>query len=178
MQHELIVKRYIKPLVAICDENALDNLSILLNTIATAYENEKFVTIMRSGDVTNEVKTALVLAMAAPAKSKTVDNLIKLLAENGRLSLIPELAQELEHEIARKKRLYKGRVYCDSVIDQNSIDSIARDLGSKVGATISLEYVPSDFDGVRVEVDDLNIEINFSKTRLNAQLVEHILKAI
>lgn len=178
MQNELIAKRYIKPLIGLCDQNALDNLSELLNTIASAYENDKFVTIMNSGDVSNEAKTALVLDMAAPAKSKTADNLIKLLAENGRLNLIPALAEELAHEIARIKRLYKGRIYCDGMMDQSSVDAIARDLGKKVGATISLESVESNFDGVRVEVDDLNIEVNFSKSRLNAQLVEHILKAI
>lgn len=178
MQYELIAKRYIKPLIELCDQNELDNLSELLNSIASAFENDKFVTIMRSSDVSDADKTALVLDMAAPANSKIANNLIKLLAENGRLNLVPALAHELAHEIARIKRLYKGRVYCNSAIDQNSIDAIARDLGNKVGATISLEFVASNFDGVRVEVDDLNIEINFSKSRLNAQLVEHILKAI
>lgn len=178
MQYELIAKRYIKPLFELCDQVTLDNLSELLNSVATAFESDKLITIMRSSDVSTEAKTALVLDMVAPANSKVANNLIKLLAENGRLDLIPALAEGLVREIGRVKRLYKGRVYCDSAIDKNSIDMIARDLGNKVGATISLEFVPSTFDGVRVEVDDLNIEINFSKTRLNAQLIEHILKAI
>lgn len=178
MQHELIAKRYIKPLIEVCDQDALDNLLELLNTVASAYENDKFIAILHSNDVSDSAKSAMLLDMAAPANSKTANNLIKLLAENGRLNLVPVLAQELAREIGRIKRLYKGRVYCDSVIDKSSIDAIARDLGSKVGATISLEFVESDFDGVRVEVDDLNIEINFSKNRLNAQLIEHILKAI
>lgn len=178
MQYELIAKRYIKPLFELCDQGELDNLSELLSSVAVAFESDKFITIMRSSDVRDDAKTALVLDMAAPAGSKVANNLIKLLAENGRLNLIPVLARELVREIARTKRLYKGRVYCNSAIDNNSIDMIARDLGKKVNATISLEFVPSSFDGVRVEVDDLNVEINFSKTRLNAQLVEHILKAI
>jgi F-type H+-transporting ATPase subunit delta len=178
MQNELIAKRYIKPLIELCNESDLDNVSTLLNDVAAAFNDEKFITILHSGDVSEEAKKDLFLAFVAPANSNVVNNLVKLLAENGRLSLIPELAQELKREIARIKRLYKGRVYCDSVIDQNSIEMIARDLGKKVNATISLEFVPSSFDGVRVEVDDLNIEINFSKSRLNAQLIEHILKAI
>ena len=178
MQQELIAKRYIKPLTQVCDQNDLDNLSVLFNTLATAYTNEKFITIMNSNSVTVEAKTSMVLDMAASANSQVANNLIKLLAENGRLNLIPVLAQELTREIGRMKRQYKGRVYSSSAIDKNSIDTIASDLGKKVGATISLEFVESSFDGVRVEVDDLNIEINFSKNRLNAQLVEHILKAI
>lgn len=178
MQHELIAKRYIKPLAQMCDLNALENFSDIFGNVAEAFKNEKFIQIMHSSEVKGESKTQLILDMVAPAKSPVVNNFIKLLAENGRLTLIPALACELKREVARAKRMYKGRIYSDSAIEQSSVDAIARDLGNKYGATIALEYVPAKYDGIRVEVDELNIEINFSKTRLNAQLVEHILKAI
>ena len=178
MRHELIAKRYIKPLMESCDQASLDNLSLLLTTVAKAYDNEKFNLIMNSNEVSNSAKCQLVLDMVASVGSSTVNNLIKLLAENGRLSLIPVIADQLTREIGRAKRTFSGRIYSNNPVDQASVDTIARDLGSKMGATISLSYVSSDFDGIRVEVDDLNVEINFSKSRLNAQLVEHILKAI
>ncbi len=178
MQHEQIAKRYIKPLTQMCDQNGLENLSELLGAVSEAFKNEKFLHIMRSSDVKNDAKTQLILDMVAPANSPMVNNFIKLLAENGRLTLIPEVACELKREISRSKRSYTGRIYSDSAIEQSSVDAIARDLGNKYGATIALEYVPAQYDGIRVEVDELNVEINFSKTRLNAQLVEHILKAI
>lgn len=178
MRHELIAKRYVKPLMESCDQVSLDNLSTLLIAVAKAYENEKFNLIMNSNEVSNSAKCQLVLDMVASVNSSVVNNLIKLLAENGRLSLIPTIADQLVREIGRVKRTFKGRIYSNNAVDQSSVDTIARDLGSKMGATISLSYVASDFDGVRVEVDDLNVEINFSKSRLNAQLVEHILKAI
>lgn len=178
MQQELIAKRYIKPLFEMCDQNALENLSELLSTVAEAYNNDKFVHIMRSSQISSAAKTQLVLDMVAKAQSSVVNNLVKLLGENGRLALIPELADELKRAIARSKREYQGRIYSNSVVDSSSVETIAKDLGKKMGATISLKYVPSDYDGIRVEVDELNVEINFSKSRLNAQLVEHILKAI
>ncbi|AFV97973.1 MULTISPECIES: F0F1 ATP synthase subunit delta [unclassified Sulfuricurvum] len=178
MRHELIAKRYIKPLMDTCDQSSLDNLALLLNSVAKAYENEKFILIMNNNEITLDAKRQLILDMVASANSSTVNNLIKLLAENGRLLLIPTLADQLTREIARAKRTFSGRIYSNSVVDQASVETIGRDLGTKMGATISLSYVASDFDGVRVEVDDLNVEINFSKSRLNAQLVEHILKAI
>lgn len=178
MQHELIAKRYIKPLREMCDLNALENLSEILGAVAEAFKNEKFVQIMRSSEVKGDAKTQLILDMVAPANSSVVNNFIKLLAENGRLTLIPDLSCELKREISRLKRMYKGRIYSDSAIEQSSVDAIARDLGNKYNAAIALEYVPAQYDGIRVEVDELNIEINFSKSRLNAQLAEHILKAI
>lgn len=178
MQQELIAKRYIKPLMESCDSVSLDNLAALLSGVAKAYENEKFIQIMNANDVSSDAKCQLILDMVASANSSMVNNLIKLLSENGRLSLIPALAAELIREIGRVKRTYNGRIYSNNAVDQASVETIARDLGTKMGATISLIYVPSDYDGIRVEVDDLNVEINFSKSRLNAQLVEHILKAI
>jgi F-type H+-transporting ATPase subunit delta len=178
MQYELIAKRYIKSLMDVCDQSSLENIADLFTNVAKVFENEKFVLIMNSNDVKKEAKQQLILDMVAPANSTIVNNLIKLLAENGRLPLIPVLASELKRSIASSKRMYKGRIYSNSVVDQASVDLIARDLGTKTGSTIALDYVASDFDGIRVEVDDLNVEINFSKSRLNAQLVEHILKAI
>lgn len=178
MQHELIAKRYIKPLMESCDQISLENLAELLSAVAQGYNNDKMKNIMNSGDVSENAKCQLILDMVAPASSSLVNNLIKLLSENGRLSLIPAIADQLAREINRAKRTYTGRIYSNNVVDQSSVETIARNLGAKMGSTISLSYVPSDYDGIRVEVDDLNVEINFSKSRLNAQLVEHILKAI
>jgi len=178
MQYELIAKRYIQPLMESCDQASLENLAELLSIVAKAYDDQKFNAIMNSNDVSATAKCQLVLDMVAPANSSTVNNLIKLLAENGRLPLIPVLASELKRSIAISKRMYKGRIYSNTAVDQASVELIARDLGTKTGTTITLDYVPSDYDGIRVEVDDLNVEINFSKSRLNAQIIEHILKAI
>lgn len=178
MQYELIAKRYIKPLMETYDQSSLENLADLLGNVAKAYDDQKFIAIMNSNDVNANAKCQLVLDMVAPANSSTVNNLVKLLAENGRLQLIPVLASELKRSIAISKRMYKGRIYSNTVVDQASVDLIARDLGTKTGTTITLDYVASDYDGIRVEVDDLNVEINFSKSRLNAQIIEHILKAI
>jgi F-type H+-transporting ATPase subunit delta len=178
MQNELIAKRYVQSLMAILDESSLDNTAELFSVLATAFNDSKFLQIMRSNDIAVLAKTNLVLEMVAGAKSTEINNLIKLLGENGRLPLIPAISDDLKRQIASKKRVYKGRLHSNTEIKQDSIDSIAHDLGKKMGATISLQFVSSNSDGIRVIVDDLNVEIDFSKSRLNAQIVEHILKAI
>lgn len=175
---ELIAKRYVQSLVEILDTASLQNASELFELLSSAFEDKKFQHIMQTSDVAASAKTSLVLDMVKNANSTEINNLIKLLGENGRLSLIPALSQELKKTIAEKTRVFSGHVYSDSALDQSTIDTLARDLGNKTNSTITLQFVPSDYDGVRVEVDTLNIEINFSKSRLNAQLVEHILKAI
>lgn len=178
MQSVIIAKRYVQPLIEMCDQASLENLSDILKTVATAFDNPKFIHMMTSNEMNETAKMQLILDMVAPANSQLVNNLVKLLGENRRLTLIPVIANELTREIARSKREFKGRVYSNNVVDNGTIETIARDLGKKTNSSIALEFVQSDFDGIRVEVDELNIEINFSKNRLNAQIVEHILKAI
>ncbi|MDD4856241.1 MAG: F0F1 ATP synthase subunit delta [Sulfuricurvum sp.] len=178
MKQEMIAKRYVQSLVAILDSLSLDNTSDLFAVLATAFDDLKFLQIMNSNDIASSAKTTLILGMVENAKSSEINNLIKLLGENGRLVLIPAIAKELKRQIGSIKRVYNGRIYSVSRIDQTTIDSISRDLGIKMGAAISLEFVASECDGVRVVVDGLNVEIDFSKSRLNAQLTEHILKAI
>ena len=174
----MIAKRYVQSLVDLLDAESLDNISEIFSVVTTAFYNTKFLQIMNSNDIAVAAKTTLILEMVKTVKSQELNNFIKLLGENGRLSLIPAVATELKRQISSMKRIYNGRIYASSVMDRSSIDTIASDLGKKMGATISLQYLASDCDGIRVEVDGLNVEIDFSKSRLNAQIVEHILKAI
>jgi F-type H+-transporting ATPase subunit delta len=178
MKQEMIAKRYVKSLVSLLDPVSLDNIAELFSVLATAFSDSKFVQIMNSNDIATAAKTNLVLEMVETLKSDEIINFIKLLGENGRLVLIPAIAQELKRQIGAIKRVYNGRIYSVSKIDQSAIDSIAHDLGSKMGASISLAFVESASDGIRVVVDGLNVEIDFSKSRLNAQITDHILKSI
>jgi F-type H+-transporting ATPase subunit delta len=178
MKQEMIAKRYVQSLVAVLDASSLDNTSELFAVLATAFDDAKFLQIMNSNDIVASAKTSLILSMVENAKSSEINNLIMLLGENGRLPLIPAISKELKRQIGAIKRVYNGRIYSVTAIDQSAIDAIARDLGTKMGATIFLEFAASESDGVRVVVDGLNVEIDFSKSRLNAQITEHILKAI
>ncbi len=120
-------------LIAILDSSSLDNASDLFAVLATAFDDSKFLQIMNSNDIASSAKTTLILGMVERANSNEINNLIKLLGENGRLSLIPAIAKELKRQIGSIKRVYNGRIYSVSKIDQATIDSIARDLGNKNG---------------------------------------------
>ncbi|MDP1785129.1 MAG: F0F1 ATP synthase subunit delta, partial [Sulfuricurvum sp.] len=85
MNEELIAKRYVQSLMAILDEASLDNTAELFTVLATAFNESKFLQIMRSNDIAVSAKTNLVLEMVESAKSLEINNLIKLLGENGRL---------------------------------------------------------------------------------------------
>ena len=58
------------------------------------------------------------------------------------------------------------------------MQELSSSLSKKFDLNISLEFVENDFNGIKVDVEDLGVEINFSKSRINSQMIEHIIKAI
>lgn len=175
---ELIAKRYVKALKSIMDQESLSNTADVFAGLAVEFSDSKFVGIVDNPEVDVSVKEALLLAAVKSAGSSAIDNLIKLLVENGRVNVIPAMANELRLEMARITKSYQGKVFSDSEIDATTLQGLSSGLGKKVGATVALQFVKTDFDGIKVEVEDLGVEINFSQNRLNEQLVQHILKAI
>lgn len=175
---ELIAKRYIKALKEVTDEASFENFSALFEALSTAFEDPKFSGIINNPEVPASQKQAILLDAVKGAESAQVNNLISLLVEKGRVNIIPTIAAEMKKEIARMTKNFSGVVYSDSDIDAKTLEGLSAGLGKKVDAAVALEFVKTDFDGIKVEVEDLGIEINFSKSRLNMQLVEHILKAI
>ncbi len=175
---ELIAKRYVKALKASLDAKSIADASGVFKELALAFNNEKFLHVIDSRDVAKSQKAEILLDAVKSAKSDKINNFIKLLVENGRINIIPAISSELSREISRMNKSYDGKVYSDSDIDAKTLAGISKGLSKKMDATISLEMIKNDFDGIKVEVEDLGIEVNFSKNRLNSQLVEHILKAI
>lgn len=175
---ELIAKRYLKALKTGADAKSMQNLSLIFSILAESFNNEKFIQIINNPDVSKNKKSEILLAAVKTAKSKDVDNLIKLLAEHNRISIIPALAEVMRKDIAITDKKYSGIVYSDTDIDAKVINDLSSGLGKKFDSKISLGFVKNNFNGIKVEVEDLGIEISFSKTRINNQIVEHIIKAI
>ena len=175
---ELVAKRYIKALKNDMDAKALNSTCEIFSQIALSFKDEKFTNVINNPSVSSEDKTNILLDAVKAAKSEKVDNFIKLLGENKRLNIIPSLAEALKKDIAQTTNTYSGVVYSDSDIDAKAIKSLGDGLGKKYNSKITLDFVKSEFNGIKVDVEDLGIEINFSKSRINDQIIEHIVKAI
>jgi len=175
---ELIAKRYIKALKNSSDISALENMSQIFSVISESFRCDKFVQIINNPDVSQKDKSDILLDAVKSAESKEVENLIKLLAEHNRLNIIPAIAEVIRKDLADTSKTYTGVVYSDSDINAKVIEDLGNGLSKKFGSNISLAFVKNNFDGIKVDVEDLGIEINFSKTRINNQIIEHIVKAI
>jgi F-type H+-transporting ATPase subunit delta len=174
----LIAKRYVKALASTLDQDSLANAKVLFDALAEAFDMQAFTDLINDPEIGTDKKVTFLLAVVESAGSPEVNNLIRLLADHRRLAIIPAIAEELRLMLAAADKKYEGKVYSSDAVEAETLSALGSDLGKKMGATITLTYVASDYDGIKVEVEDLGVEVGLSKSRINAQLVEHILKAI
>lgn len=175
---ELIAKRYIKALLSDSDIDFMQNATVLFESLSEAFKDDKFLNIVTSSDISKDDKSNLLLEIVKPASSDKINNLIKLLVESKRINIIPSIAQELKKGLASATKTYAGIVFSDTEMDKTVIDNLSNGLSQKYDSKIELSFVKNDFNGIKVEVSDLGIEINFSKDRINNQIIQHIIKAI
>ncbi len=175
--NDLIAKRYVKALVDGRDSKAIKTLSTNLNTISTAYADEKFNSIVSSPEVSDSKKVELVLSLVKKA-DETLTNFVKLLGEKRRLTLLPDIATELDVQIAKLNNEYVGVVYTNQELSKDYVSSIEKQFSKKFDVNLSLSQNVCDYDGIKVDIDGLGVEISFSKERLKSQMIDHILKAV
>jgi F-type H+-transporting ATPase subunit delta len=94
------------------------------------------------------------------------------------LGLIPTIAKSLNRELQKEKNEYKGSVISNSRLKRAELAKLERSLKSYTGSKIKLTQQKSDLDGIKVTVDDLGIEVNFSKQRVKEQLIDFITKSL
>ena len=175
---ELIAKRYVKALLSDSDIAFVQNVTVLFESLAESFTNEKFLNIIGNTEISAEKKADLLLEAVKPAESERVNNFVKLLVENKRINIIPAIAEELRKYVANATKTYDGTVYSDTEIQANVLNDLSNGLSKKYDSKIVLAFEKTDFNGIKVEVNDLGIEVNFSKDRINSQIIEHIIKAI
>ena len=175
---ELIAKRYIKAIVDGSEISDIENMAAVFSSLAISFKDEKFLNIIDNPNVSSSDKESILLDGVKSANSERINNFVKLIVENKRINIIPAIAEGMRKDLARQTKTYEGTVYSDSDIDAKVVSELSNGLSKKFDSKITLTYVKNDFNGIKVDVDDLGIEINFSKTRINNQMIEHIIKAI
>ena len=176
--NDLVAKRYVKALVDGRSNDVISSISNKLNTISSAFADEKFNSIISSPEVVVTSKVNLVISLVDSVNDNVLSNFIKLLGEKRRLGLLPFIAKELSSLIAKKNNSYVGVVYTNQELSSNYVSSIEEQFSKKFDVKLSLSQNVCDYDGIKVDIDGLGVEISFSKERLKSQLIDHILKAV
>jgi F-type H+-transporting ATPase subunit delta len=172
-----IAKKYVNALIKSCDEKELNNYFKELTTLSSVYSEEKFLNIILSPDVKKSEKEKFILSLNQSGDKKFI-NFLKLLNQYDRLDLIPQIADELRYQVAVENNQFTGTISSDFNIVAKKIKILEESFSKKFNSSIKLEKSKDKYPGVKVEIDDLGVEVSFSLERLKAQMSEHILKAI
>jgi F-type H+-transporting ATPase subunit delta len=176
---ELIAKRYVNALVESTSKKDRADFSKILLGMADAFSDEKVTEMLTSPLVSNEQKTSLVLEGLGEDADVKLVNFIKIIGENGRLDILPTIAKVLKQAIQKESNKYEGVVTTSSKLKAEELKELQASLTKYTnGASIKLTQVISDIEGIKVSVDDLGIEVNFSKQRVKEQLIDFITKSL
>jgi F-type H+-transporting ATPase subunit delta len=174
---DLVAKRYVKALMKDREKESLTAVYNELSLISSAFNDEKFILIVSSSDVSAEKKIDLMLSFIENC-SDTTRNLIKLLAEKKRLDVVPGIVESLKQELAVLNNRYEGVVYTNNELSASDLENLNSQFAKKFNVELELAQKICDYNGVKVDIEGLGVEISFSKERLKSQMIEHILKAV
>lgn len=177
MTNESIAKRYAKAITELVSGQELDTFATHLEEASALFGLKKFTDIMLSPDVSGNDKKELILG-SINNPSKGFSNLVQLLAEKERFAIIPDISSQIAKQIAANNNVYVGKLISGFAVSNEKIAELESELGSKFKCTVKLENIVTDFSGIKVELDELGVEVSFSLDRLKSQMSEHILKAI
>jgi len=167
---ELIAKRYATALSSVSKDIA--SIAEILNVLTEAIDNSEVKTALTSPIVTAEKKTEMILSALGKKTDATLVNFIKILGENKRLDLIPAITKVLNADLQRESNQYEGVLKSKKTLGDKELSKLEDTLKKYTGSTIKLTQEKTDLDGLRVSVDDLGIEVNFSKQRVKEQLID------
>ncbi len=174
---ELIARRYVNALSEVATSEQKAEYSKVLSAISGLFEDEKMAERLTSPLIASSDKTAFVLDGLKGVDSN-LENFIKILGENSRLELIPAIAKTLNQELQKESNNYDGVVTSSNTLSDEDIADLQESLKKYTGSTIKLTQVQSDLEGIKVTVEDLGIEVNFSKQRVKEQLIDFITKSL
>jgi F-type H+-transporting ATPase subunit delta len=174
---DLVAKRYVKALMNGRDNDGIKSVYEELKTISTAYSEEKFVLIITSTEVATDKKVELILSFVDNC-SDAVKNLVKLLGDKKRLDVIPSIVEGLKAEIAVINNSYEGVIYTNAALSDADVQKLNDQFAKKFDVNLELTQNVCDYNGIKVDIEGLGVEIGFSKERLKSQMIDHILKAV
>ena len=173
---ELIAKRYASALSSVSKN--LPAILEVLNVLTEVTSTSEVQSALTSPIISSEKKTEMILSTLGENADASLVNFIKILGENNRLELIPAIAKVLNADVQKVSNTYEGLLYTKENLDAKALSDLEDTLQTYTGSTINLKQETSDVDGLHVSVDDLGIEVNFSKQRVKEQLIDFIKKSL
>ena len=156
-----IARPYAEAVFARAEESGkLDLWSEMLSFLSQVVADPAVVPVVSNPLVDRQALTGLLLEIGGERIDDEGGNLIRLLVQNGRLALVPEIESLFEALKAEKQRTLNVRVTSAFALKPEQEKSIAAALKAKLGrdVTISSEKDPDLIGGLHIRAGDLVID--------------------
>jgi F-type H+-transporting ATPase subunit delta len=124
--------------VAVADD-ALVEWQSTLNTAAAVVQAEKVQAALASPALTAEQQAALVQNVCGESVRGKAANLVRVLADNKRLALLPEIARQFAELKANKERVIDVEVVSAFPLDAKTADTLSAALSKKWQCNVELQ---------------------------------------
>lgn len=150
---EAIVRRAV-------ETDKLDLWSDMLGLLGIAVADPTLSRMLANPKLNRQQKAELMLDIGGGRLSDEGENLIKLLAQNGRLSVLPEIAEAFEHAKAEHQGSLDVEVTTAFPLKPAQEDAIAGALKTKLGRDIRItsQEDPELIGGFRLRAGDMVID--------------------
>ena len=173
----MIAKKYTKAILESFSNNEVQEIIDILSKLNKALEDKKVAECINSPFIDKTQKEQLILSVFDKLEQK-FENLLKVLVASDRICLIPEIIKGLEKNLLADKKQFVAILKIKQELDSATLQSIAKSLSAKLNANLDVRQEKASIEGIRLSVEDLGVEIAFSKERFLGDLTNHILKAI
>jgi len=155
----------------------VDVIFAKLTKLTELFKNPKFVSIINSYEISKSDKSTFVLSLIDDKDAK-FENFIKFLSIKGKLSLIPQIREEVRKYISSKSGTIDAVIHCHKELSKSEMDRVTSTISNKLSKKVNMSFVKSNVPCIKVEVPDLNVEIEFREDKIKSDMIDFILKAI
>jgi F-type H+-transporting ATPase subunit delta len=162
-----IARPYAKAVFDVASQKRdLDSWASALSTVSAIVADETVRTHLRRPELDDAERAKFIAQMCKDLpgtevlKSGPGENLLKLLSENDRLSVLPEIARQFEALKIESESKVKATLITASKVDAKQAAKVAEALERKLGRKVDLEVTvdPTLLGGAIVRAEDMMID--------------------
>ncbi len=152
-----------------CEENKLAEWSLMLGLLNTVVADAKLQAVLKNPKLDAETLSHLILSVCGEALSETGNNLVKVLAQAGRLALIPEIKILYEELRAEAEGVIKVAVTSAYELTAKQQENISEVMAKRLKRKVDITHDTDDslIGGVVIRTGDEVINASI-KGRLQA----------
>jgi len=158
-----------------CEQNTLSDWSTMLQWAGAVVSNEQVMVALDKPGFTTEQKASIVTDICEGKLNEHGKNFVRILAENKRLSLLPEIACLFEHLKAEQEKTLDVEVVSARALDAQQTNILSESLRKRFDRNIELNCVVDEklLGGVIIRAGDTVIDgsVRGKLTRLSDAII-------